>query len=115
MRKTGARRSYAGPIAGSAALLAAALGSSVQAQPSGGAVEMRQWTTAEDHRHMQAQLGIREVRPGLGALDYGVFLAELDRLGPDTPLMLEHLPTPEEYDLAAGFLRAAAAQQGIAL
>src|SRR5690349_19465936 len=64
MRKNGATRWYAGSIAGTAALLATALGSSVQAQP---AAETRQWTTADDHRHMQSQLGIRELRPGRNA------------------------------------------------
>src|SRR5690349_4338215 len=62
MRSNGARRSYAG----FAAVLAAALGSWVQAQPSGG-VETGQRTTADDHRHMQSQLGIRELRPGRNA------------------------------------------------
>ena len=46
-----------------------------------------------------------EVRPGLGGLDYRVFLAELNRLDPDIPLMLEHLSTPEEYALAAEYIR----------
>jgi sugar phosphate isomerase/epimerase len=49
-----------------------------------------------------------EVRPGLGGLDYRVFLQELHRLDPDTPLMLEHLPTPEEYALAASHIRTVA-------
>lgn len=46
-----------------------------------------------------------EVRPGLGGLDYRVFLAELNRLDPDIPLMLEHLSTPDEYALAAEYIR----------
>jgi sugar phosphate isomerase/epimerase len=52
-----------------------------------------------------------EVRPGLGGLDYGVFLAELNRLDPDIPLMLEHLSTPEEYALAADHIRSVGALQ----
>lgn len=56
-----------------------------------------------------------EVRPGLGGLDYGVFLRELDALDPDTPLMLEHLSTEEEYDLAAAYVRSVAEQEGIAI
>jgi sugar phosphate isomerase/epimerase len=56
-----------------------------------------------------------EVRPGLGGLDYTVFLKELDRLDPDTPLLLEHLATDEEYALAAEHIRAVAGQEGIAL
>jgi sugar phosphate isomerase/epimerase len=56
-----------------------------------------------------------EVRPGLGRLDYGVFLSEVARLDPDTPLMLEHLPEAADYTAAAEFVRAAAAQIGVNL
>jgi sugar phosphate isomerase/epimerase len=49
-----------------------------------------------------------EVRPGLGGLDYATLLRELDRLEPDTPLMLEHLATEEEYALAAEHIRSVA-------
>ena len=49
-----------------------------------------------------------EVRPGLGTLDYSVFLRELNRLDPDIPLMLEHLPAEEEYKLAAAHIRSMA-------
>jgi sugar phosphate isomerase/epimerase len=56
-----------------------------------------------------------EVRPGLGGLDYVRLLRELDRLDPDTPLILEHLPNPEEYRLAAEHLRSIALKEGISL
>ena len=56
---------------------------------------------------------LSEVRPGLGALDYAVFLKELDRLDPDTPLMLEHLATDEDYRLAADHVRSVARRTGI--
>ena len=56
-----------------------------------------------------------EVRPGLGGLDYRTYLRELDRLDPDTPLLLEHLSGPEEYAQAAGYVRSVAAELGIAL
>lgn len=46
-----------------------------------------------------------EVRPGLGGLDYRVFLEEMAKLPANTPLMLEHLPNEEEYRLAAAFVR----------
>jgi len=49
-----------------------------------------------------------EVRPGLGGLDYSVYLQELNKLIPDVPLMLEHLPNEEEYTLAAKHVRAVA-------
>lgn len=49
-----------------------------------------------------------ETRPGLGGLDYDVFLSELSKMDPDTPLMLEHLSNEEEYSLAAGHIRSVA-------
>ncbi len=58
---------------------------------------------------------INEVRPGLGTLDYATFLREMDKLDPDTPIMLEHLPNAEEYALAATYVRQTAAQIGAAL
>lgn len=56
-----------------------------------------------------------EVRPGQGNLDYPVFLRGLNRLDADIPLMLEHLPTENEYRVAAAHIRTVAAQEGIAL
>lgn len=53
-----------------------------------------------------------EVRPGLGGLDYAVFLRELSKL-PDIPLMLEHLPNAEEYLLAATHVRSVAKSIGL--
>jgi len=43
---------------------------------------------------------LSELRPGLGKLDYNVFLKELSKLK-NVPLMIEHLQTAEEYRLAA--------------
>lgn len=63
----------------------------------------------------QLTLHLDEVRPGLGTLDYRVFLSELDQLDPDTPLMLEHLPNEAEYDAAAVYIRAIATEIGCAL
>ena len=54
-----------------------------------------------------------EVRPGLGGMDYAVYLREIEALGPDTPLMLEHLDSAEEYDQAAAHVRAVARDTGI--
>lgn len=56
-----------------------------------------------------------EVRPGLGSLDYRVFLSELNQLDKDTPLLLEHLPNGQEYALAATYIRSVAAELQIAL
>jgi len=58
---------------------------------------------------------LREVRPGLGGLDYRTLLQELDSLDPDTPLMLEHLNSDEEYAQAAEHVRCLAQEIGIAL
>jgi sugar phosphate isomerase/epimerase len=58
---------------------------------------------------------LNEVRPGMGALDYAVYLRELAKLDPDTPLMLEHLPTPVEYVMAATHIRAVARDVGVEL
>jgi sugar phosphate isomerase/epimerase len=56
-----------------------------------------------------------EVRPGLGGLDYGALLTALAPLGPDLPVMLEHLPSAEEYVQAAEAVRGAAARAGVSL
>lgn len=56
-----------------------------------------------------------EIRPGLGGLDYDRFLRKLSRLPVDTPLMLEHLATEEEYALAAAHIRSATRKIGITL
>ena len=53
----------------------------------------------------QLALHLDEVRPGLGRLDYRVYLEELLRLGRDVPLMLEHLGTAGEYADALAHLK----------
>lgn len=53
-----------------------------------------------------------EVRPGLGNLDYSVFLKELSKLD-NVPLMMEHLQSEEEYTLAAGYIRTQGKNAGI--
>jgi len=67
--------------------------------------------------HLQDKLTVHldEVRPGLGELDYRALLRELDRLDPDLPLMLEHLPQASEYDLAAAYVRGVAGEIGVTL
>jgi sugar phosphate isomerase/epimerase len=56
-----------------------------------------------------------EIRPGLGNLDYKVFLKELSGLAPDVTLMLEHLKGAEEYQLAADHIRSVAKEIGVTL
>jgi sugar phosphate isomerase/epimerase len=63
----------------------------------------------------QFMVHIDETRPGLGKLDYTTFLRELSRLPADTPLMLEHLSTEEEYRLAADHIRSVAAAANLPL
>lgn len=44
-----------------------------------------------------------EVRPGLGQMDYRIFLSELAKF-PEVPLMMEHLQTAEEYKAGAEYI-----------
>ncbi len=55
-----------------------------------------------------------EICPGLGYLNYGVFLRELKRFD-DVPMMMEHLPSAEEYDRAAKYIRDEAKKAGVNL
>lgn len=55
---------------------------------------------------------LSEVRPGLGEMDYKAFLTELSRIG-DIPLMMEHLPNNEEYQLAAKHIRKVGGSLGL--
>ena len=63
----------------------------------------------------QLTVHLSEVRPGLGALRTDVYLTGLAALGRDVPLLLEHLPSPAEYDLAAMHVREVALAAGVAL
>jgi len=56
-----------------------------------------------------------EIRPGLGTLDYRTLIREMNRLDPELPLMMEHLPNNAEYRLAADYLRACASAEGVEL
>jgi hypothetical protein len=44
-----------------------------------------------------------EVQPGLGQMDYRVFLSELSKF-PEVPLMMEHLQTAEQYKSGAEYI-----------
>ena len=55
-----------------------------------------------------------EVRPGLDALDYRTYLQELDKRDRDTPLVIEHLSSAEDYVHATDSIRAVAQEVGIA-
>ncbi len=56
-----------------------------------------------------------EVAPGQGGLDYAMCLRQLNRLAPDTPVMLEHLPDAAAYATAATYVRQAAEEAEVAL
>jgi sugar phosphate isomerase/epimerase len=57
---------------------------------------------------------LSETRPGLGQMNYPVFLRELSKLK-DIPLMMEHLSTAEEYRLAAAYIRSVGKEEGLLL
>ncbi|QAY66571.1 sugar phosphate isomerase/epimerase family protein [Paenibacillus protaetiae] len=63
----------------------------------------------------QLTVHLDEVIPGLGALDYRTFLTELNKLHPDTALIIEHLSTNEDYTQAASYIRGVAAELDITL
>jgi sugar phosphate isomerase/epimerase len=56
---------------------------------------------------------LAEVIPGQGALDYRVLLTEMDRLDPDTPILVEHLADAGEYAAAAAHIRSVADSLGL--
>jgi sugar phosphate isomerase/epimerase len=58
---------------------------------------------------------LTEVRPGLGGLDYRVFLSEMARLDPDTPILVEHLESEAAYAAAVAHIRSVADTLGLAL
>lgn len=53
-----------------------------------------------------------EVRTGLGNLNYAIFLEELSQLN-SIPLMMEHLNSAEDYNLAASYIRGVAKHNNI--
>jgi sugar phosphate isomerase/epimerase len=53
-----------------------------------------------------------EIQPGLGNLDYGVYLKELSKLD-NVPLMLEHMEEPEEYKAAGKYVREVAEKRNL--
>jgi sugar phosphate isomerase/epimerase len=55
---------------------------------------------------------LEERRPGLGTLDYRIFLQEASKLK-DVPFMLEHLKTQEDYKLAADYVKETGRNAGI--
>ena len=58
-----------------------------------------------DIRHDPPSVMLDEVRIGTGGMDYVSLLKQIDKLHPDLPVMLEHLPDEETYDAAAKAVR----------
>ncbi|MFW5744789.1 MAG: sugar phosphate isomerase/epimerase family protein [Spirochaetota bacterium] len=56
-----------------------------------------------------------ECIPGTGGFDIAHLFERLDRLEPDLPVMLEHLPTEAEYDQATAHVRSVAEALGVKL
>ncbi len=57
---------------------------------------------------------LSETDPGLGNLDYSIYLRELSKL-PDVPLMLEHMKEPEQYINAVKYVNGVASDNGLDL
>jgi sugar phosphate isomerase/epimerase len=58
---------------------------------------------------------LAEAIPGRGALDYRVLLTEMDRLDPDTPILVEHLTSERDYAAATAHIRSVAEELGVAV
>jgi sugar phosphate isomerase/epimerase len=58
---------------------------------------------------------LNEVICGTGVIDHGTFAKVLHDLPQDIPFMLEHLNSEAEFDQAAAWVRARAAEQGVIL
>ena len=56
---------------------------------------------------------LAEAIPGRGSLDYRVLLTEMDRLDPDTPILVEHLTHDWEYAEAVAHIRSVASTLGL--
>jgi sugar phosphate isomerase/epimerase len=64
---------------------------------------------------VELNVHFQEVIPGRGEIDYRTYLNELSQLPAETPLMLEHLKTAEEYEEGKQYIRKVAAQIGVTL
>lgn len=54
-----------------------------------------------------------EVVPGRGQVDYRAYLRELSRLPTETPLILEHLKSPQEYEEGKRYIQGIAKELGL--
>ncbi|MGA0557309.1 sugar phosphate isomerase/epimerase family protein [Larkinella sp. VNQ87] len=58
---------------------------------------------------------LAETMPGHGSLDYRTYIRNVTALPQETPFLLEHLRTPEEYDEARNYVIRKAAEAGVPL
>jgi len=58
---------------------------------------------------------LQEVRPGLGQAELGEWMRVFQDLIPEVPVLLEHLPSEEEYRLANAHVQAVAREVGVPL
>ena len=63
--------------------------------------------------HTLVSTAFYEVPIGRGMIDYSVLLREAAKLPAETPLMLEHLETEQDYDLAAAEVKNTARKIGV--
>jgi sugar phosphate isomerase/epimerase len=56
---------------------------------------------------------VSEVRPGTGGLDYRTYLRGLEALPQDAPLLIEHLSSQDEYDLARDYIFSVGKEIGV--
>ncbi|MBR5645692.1 MAG: sugar phosphate isomerase/epimerase [Treponema sp.] len=56
---------------------------------------------------------IHETMPGKGTLDYQKIVGMVEKLGPDTPLFVEHLSDYETYRTAVNYVRSQAEKAGV--
>ena len=54
-----------------------------------------------------------EARVGLGGMDHRALLTAASKLQPNLPVMLEHLPSQQDYAAAAEHLNQVAAEMGV--
>ena len=60
-------------------------------------------------------VGIEEVVPGRGVLDYTTLVRRAHSLSPDLPLIIEHVETEANFDEAARYIRRMCIESGVAL
>ena len=58
---------------------------------------------------------LEEVRPGAGGLDLHALVNALEAIGPELPLIIEHLSSKDEYVLAAEHIRSVCREASVSL